>query len=64
VWNVWKERCRRVFDNRGLTAAQLQVIIRQDVEQWNATMRSQAWGTTDPGEPKQADTGSGPGSAT
>jgi hypothetical protein len=33
VWNIWKERCRRVFDNKGISEAQLQEAIRQDVQQ-------------------------------
>jgi hypothetical protein len=33
TWNIWKERCWRVFDNKGMTEGQLQALIRQDVEQ-------------------------------
>jgi hypothetical protein len=28
AWNIWKERRRRVFDNKALTESQLQSIIQ------------------------------------
>ena len=31
IWNIWKERCRRFYDNKALTAPQLTGLIRQDV---------------------------------
>jgi hypothetical protein len=31
AWNIWKERCRHLFDNKALTPSQLQQIIRDDV---------------------------------
>jgi hypothetical protein len=43
TWNLWKERCRRVYDNSALTEAQLQEAIRVDVVQWN-----KAWRISDP----------------
>jgi cyclopropane fatty-acyl-phospholipid synthase-like methyltransferase len=49
MWNTRKERCRRVFENKGLSAAQLQVLIRQDVEQWNGAAWCQASSLDDPG---------------
>jgi hypothetical protein len=34
AWNIWKERCRRVFDKKAVGESQLQDIIRTDVQQW------------------------------
>ncbi|TVU02801.1 hypothetical protein EJB05_51684, partial [Eragrostis curvula] len=34
TWNLWKERCRRVFDNKALPADQLVTVIRQDLQAW------------------------------
>jgi hypothetical protein len=35
VWNLWKERCRRVFDNRAVEPAVLATnAIQSDVQQW------------------------------
>jgi len=31
TWNIWKERCRRVYDNKALTEIQLVAVIRQEV---------------------------------
>ncbi|KAF8690821.1 hypothetical protein HU200_041216 [Digitaria exilis] len=31
AWNLWKERCRRVFDNKGMSPANLVAIIQQDI---------------------------------
>ena len=31
IWNIWKERCRRVYDNKALTATHLTCLIQQDV---------------------------------
>ncbi|OQU83651.1 hypothetical protein SORBI_3005G153066 [Sorghum bicolor] len=31
VWDIWKERCRRVFDNKAQTPAQVASIIQQDI---------------------------------
>jgi hypothetical protein len=31
VWNIWKERCRRVFDNRKMQANHLLAVIKDDV---------------------------------
>jgi hypothetical protein len=31
IWNIWKERCRRVFQNKALTTDQLIQITRQDI---------------------------------
>jgi hypothetical protein len=36
TWNIWKERCSRVFDDRGMTAEQLQALIIHEVEQCGA----------------------------
>ena len=30
TWNIWKERCQRVFDNQAIPAAQLVPLIVQD----------------------------------
>ena len=32
VWNIWKERCRRVFGNKALPVARLVMLIQQDVD--------------------------------
>jgi hypothetical protein len=37
VWNIWKERCRRLYDNKAMTTSQLQTIIRLDVELYNTS---------------------------
>ncbi|KAF8701016.1 hypothetical protein HU200_033908 [Digitaria exilis] len=34
AWNIWKERCRRVFDHKSLTISQLILLIRQDIQNW------------------------------
>jgi hypothetical protein len=39
IWNIWKERCRQVFDNKGVPAQQLQATIRLDVAQWRIAWR-------------------------
>jgi hypothetical protein len=31
TWNIWKERCRRVYDNKAMTETQLTALIRQEV---------------------------------
>ena len=31
VWNLWKERCRRVFDNKTQTPIQVASLIQQDI---------------------------------
>jgi hypothetical protein len=33
-WNIWKERCKRVFENKVTTPTQLINIIKDDVQQW------------------------------
>jgi hypothetical protein len=45
VWNLWKERCRRVFDNRAMSADQLIHAIKDDVTQWQI-----AWSSLVPAE--------------
>jgi hypothetical protein len=40
VWNIWKERCRRVFDLRAMAANLIQSSIRTDVQQWRIAWRS------------------------
>jgi hypothetical protein len=39
AWNLWKERCRRVFDNKALMETQLQELIKEDVAQWDIAWR-------------------------
>ncbi|KAF8653131.1 hypothetical protein HU200_062575 [Digitaria exilis] len=34
AWNIWKERCRRVFDNKEMMVSQLVILIRQDISNW------------------------------
>jgi hypothetical protein len=31
IWNVWKERCRRVFQNIAISPEKLVGIIRKDI---------------------------------
>jgi hypothetical protein len=38
AWNIWMERCHQVYDSQGITADQLEDLIRHDVQQW-----AQAW---------------------
>jgi hypothetical protein len=38
VWNIWKERCRRVFDNRAMPPNMS--IIKEDVRQWHIAWHS------------------------
>nr|CAB3446818.1 unnamed protein product [Digitaria exilis] len=35
VWNIWKKRCRRVFDNKELSVPQLVLLIKQDIHNWH-----------------------------
>jgi hypothetical protein len=39
VRNLWKERCRRLYDNQGYDVGQLQAVIRLDVELHNTARR-------------------------
>jgi hypothetical protein len=32
TWNIWKERCRQVCDNKAIPPAQLVQIVLQDIE--------------------------------
>ena len=34
AWNLWKERCRRVFDHKELSVDQLVAIIRNDISNY------------------------------
>jgi hypothetical protein len=34
AWNLWKQRCRCVFNNKALAHEALHMIIKQDVQQW------------------------------
>jgi hypothetical protein len=40
MWNLWKERCRRVFDNKAMLASQLQQEIKNDVGEWSIARRA------------------------
>jgi hypothetical protein len=40
VWNLWKERCRRLYDNKAMPLAQLQAVIRLDVKLHNTARRT------------------------
>jgi hypothetical protein len=35
AWNLWKERCRPVFDYKAMAHGDLQITIKQDVQQWH-----------------------------
>ncbi|KAF8780482.1 hypothetical protein HU200_001607 [Digitaria exilis] len=35
AWNIWKERCRRVFDTKEMNASQLVLLIKQDIQNWH-----------------------------
>jgi hypothetical protein len=32
IWNIWKERCRRVYDNKAMIGSQLLHTIKLDVD--------------------------------
>jgi hypothetical protein len=51
AWNLWKERCRHVFDNKGRAATNLQGLIVHDVAQWCTTWRCTAMTGGEPGWP-------------
>ena len=34
AWNLWKERCRRVFDHKELSVDQLVAIIKSDISNY------------------------------
>ncbi|CAL5041844.1 unnamed protein product [Urochloa decumbens] len=40
IWNIWKERCRRVFENKSLTSTQLVDIIQQDVAAYKMALNT------------------------
>jgi hypothetical protein len=40
IWNLWKERCRRIFDNRVMTENQLSLQIKLDVQLWHTAHRT------------------------
>jgi hypothetical protein len=42
AWNIWKERCRRVFENKATIPTQLINIIKDDVQQWIIVRRDDA----------------------
>jgi hypothetical protein len=42
AWNIWNERCRRVFENKATTPTQLINIIKDDVQQWIIVRRDDA----------------------
>jgi thiosulfate reductase cytochrome b subunit len=46
MWNIWKKRCHKVFHKWGLQHRQLQELIRQDLQQWQAAGRRH-WGAPD-----------------
>ena len=39
VWNIWKERGRRIFQNKNLTAHSLAGIIRDEVQMLELAFR-------------------------
>jgi len=40
VWNLWKERCRRVFDNKAMSQVQLTAIIKSDITNYSLAHRN------------------------
>ncbi|CAN6230203.1 unnamed protein product [Urochloa humidicola] len=40
VWNIWKERCRRVFQRKAMTPEQLEAVIRADVRAYQEAKNS------------------------
>jgi hypothetical protein len=49
AWNLWKERCRHVFDNKGRAATDLQGLIVHDVAQWCTAWRCTTMAGGEPG---------------
>jgi hypothetical protein len=43
IWNIWKERCRRMYDNRAMTQTQLQSTIQLDVAQYAMAWRERLY---------------------
>jgi hypothetical protein len=43
IWNIWKERCRRMYDNRAMTQIQLQSTIQLDVAQYAMAWRERLY---------------------
>jgi hypothetical protein len=40
IWNIWKEQCRRVYDNKAMTETQLTALIRQEVAVFRQAMEA------------------------
>jgi hypothetical protein len=39
AWNIWKERCRHVYQNKATNEDQLAATIKQDIMSWTARTR-------------------------
>jgi hypothetical protein len=50
IWDIWKERCHRVFDNTVSTDLQLQDQIKTDMSQWLVAWSSRGELSTTPAE--------------
>jgi hypothetical protein len=38
AWNIWKERCRRIFDNKSLQSAEICANIRTAVASYHSAI--------------------------
>nr|TKW00067.1 hypothetical protein SEVIR_8G084500v2 [Setaria viridis] len=41
AWNIWKERCRRVFDNKALSLTDFSAVIRNDIAMYKQALLSE-----------------------
>jgi hypothetical protein len=49
IWNLWQDRCRRVFDNKGLRDMELRGIAMHDIALWQTAWRGNDRVLSNPG---------------
>ena len=42
-WNVWKERNRRIFQNKSLQPRQVALLCKEEIEQYQLTTGNNGW---------------------